>query len=131
MFEVRAAWVMGVALPLLETLRRRTDFSTLAFYVDDYIAGGLLLWAAWSVSRGRPNGRAWLVAAWGVLSGGLYGSFFGQLAHVGPDVSGHSNAFVAAVKGVLYAVSIAGLVLSVRRARQAPEQSFDAREREA
>jgi hypothetical protein len=116
-FEVRAAWVMGVALPLLETLRRRTDFSTIAFYVDDYIAGGLLLWAAWSVSRGRPNGRAWLIAAWGVLSGGLYGSFFGQLEHSGPDVSGHSNAFVGTVKGVLYAVSIAGLVLSVRRAR--------------
>lgn len=128
MFEVRAAWILGVSLPLLETLRRRTDFSNFAFYVDDYIAGGLLLFAAWSVSRGRPNGRAWLVAAWGVLSGGLYGSFFGQLEHVGPDVSGHSNAFVAAVKGVLYAISIAGLVLSVRRARLAPIRFASERE---
>lgn len=120
-FEVRAAWVMGIALPLLETMRRGTDTRTIAFYVDDYIAGGLLLWAAWLVSRGRPNGRGWLVAAWGILCGGLYGSFFGQIESTQPDVSGHSNALVIAVKGVLYAVSIVGLVLSVRNVRSARE----------
>ena len=78
-FEVAAAYVMGVGLPLLETLRRKTNFSTIAGYVDDYIAGGLLLYAAWRVTSGHPRGPVLLVAAWAILCGGLYGSFFGQI----------------------------------------------------
>lgn len=116
--EVAAAYAMGVGLPLLEALRRKTNFSTIAGYVDDFIAGGLLLFAAASVSRGKPNGPVLLVAAWAILCGGLYGSFFGQLeSSAAHDVSGLANATVVVVKGLLYAISIAGLVLSVRSAR--------------
>jgi uncharacterized membrane protein YdcZ (DUF606 family) len=108
---------MGIGLPLLETLRRKTNFSTIAGYVDDFIAGGLLLLAASSVSRGNPRGPVLLVAAWAVLCGGLYGSFFGQIeSSAASDVSGLANTTVVIVKGVLYAISIAGLVLSVRSA---------------
>ena len=116
-FEVAAAYGMGAALPLLETLRRRTNFDTVSGYVDDFIAGGLLLYAAWSVSRGRRNGRIMLVAAWAILCGGLYGSFFWQLeSSATTDVSGLANATVVLIKGILYAVAIAGLVLSIRSA---------------
>jgi uncharacterized membrane protein YdcZ (DUF606 family) len=116
-FEVAAAYAMGIGLPLLETLRRKTNFSTIAGYVDDFIAGGLLLLAASSVSRGNPRGPVLLVAAWAVLCGGLYGSFFGQIeSSAASDVSGLANTTVVIVKGVLYAISIAGLVLSVRSA---------------
>ena len=116
-FEVAAAYAMGAGLPLLETLRRRTNFETISGYVDDFIVGGFLLYAAWSVSRGRPRGPVLLVAAWAILCGGLYGSFFWQLeSSAATDVSGLANSTVVLIKAFLYAVAIAGLVLSIRRA---------------
>ena len=116
-FEHAAAWAMAIGLPLLEAARRRTNFDTIAGYVDDFLAGGLLLFAASAVSRGRPNGPVLLVAAWAVLSGGLYGSFFHQLeSEAERDVSGLATSTVLWVKGVLYAISLVALVLSVRRA---------------
>lgn len=119
-FERRAAWVMGIALPVLETMRRRTNFDTVSGYVDDFIAGGLLLYAAFAVGRGRPAGPVLLVAAWAILCGGLYSSFFWQLeSGAAHDVSGLPSATVVAIKGVLYAIAIAGLVLSIRSAVRA------------
>jgi hypothetical protein len=115
-FEHAAAYAMGIGLPLLEALRRRTSFEPIHSYVDDFIAGALLLWAARAASLRRPNAGLLLAAAWGVLCGGLYGSFFWQLENDATDVSGLSNAAVAAVKGALYAVSLAALWRSVRRA---------------
>jgi hypothetical protein len=111
-FEHAAAYAMGIGLPLLEALRRRTNFDTISGYVDDFIAGGLLLWAARATSLRRPNAGLLLAAAWGVLCGGLYNSFFWQLeSDAARDVSGLSNAAVVTVKGALYA-----LWRSVRRA---------------
>jgi hypothetical protein len=116
-FELVAAYVMGVALPVLEVLRRRTNFETISGYVDDFIAGGLLLYAARAVSRKDRRGPVLLVAAWAVLCGGLYGSFFYQLESGGShDVSGLANVTVVLIKGVLYAVALVGLFLSVRAA---------------
>jgi hypothetical protein len=108
---------MGVLLPVLETLRRRTNFETISGYVDDYIAGALLLYAAHAVTRGRRSGPVLLVMAWAVLSGGLYGSFFWQLeSGAAHDVGGLPNSTVVVIKGVLFAVSVVGVVLSVRSA---------------
>jgi hypothetical protein len=116
-FEVAAAYGMGVLLPLLETLRRRTNFDTIAGYVDDFLAGALLLYAAHAVRRGRRSGPVLLVVAWAVLSGGLYGSFFWQLENpASHDVGGLPNATVVVIKGVLYAISLVGLVLAARAA---------------
>src|SRR5262245_44572368 len=120
-FEVAAAYAMGIGLPLLETLRRRTNFETISGYVDDFIAGALLLYAARAVSRGRRGGPVLLVAAWAVLCGGLYGSFFGQLERAAShDVSGLPNAPVVAIKGLLFAVALVGLVRSLRATIAAP-----------
>ncbi len=108
---------MGVSLPALETLRRRTNFESLPAYVDDFIAGGLLLYAAHAVTRGKRNGPVILVVAWAVLSGGLYGSFFSQLeSSASHDVGGLPNGTVVVIKGVLYAIALVGLVLSTRSA---------------
>jgi hypothetical protein len=116
-FELVAAYAMGVALPVLEVLRRRTNFETISGYVDDLIAGGLLLYAARAVSRRKPSGPVLLVAAWAVLCGGLYGSFFYQLeSDAASDVSGLANATVILIKGVLYALALIGLGFSVRAA---------------
>jgi hypothetical protein len=115
--EVGAAYAMGVVLPLLEALRRKTNFENFHSYVDDFIAGGLLLYAAHAVTRGRRSGPVLLVLAWAVLSGGLYGSFFGQLASTYErDIGGLPNMTVVVIKGVLYAISIAGTVLAARSA---------------
>lgn len=119
-FEHVAAYGMGVALPLLEVLRRRTNFSTISGYLDDFIAGALLLYAARAVSKHRPNGPVLLVAAWAVLSGGLYGSFFGQLeGGAALDVSGQAKQTVVVIKGVLFAITLAALFASIRSAAPA------------
>jgi hypothetical protein len=113
--EVAAAYVLGVALPLLEVCRRGADFSQIAAYADDFLAGGLLLWAAVSTSMRKPIGPVLLVVAWAALCGGFYHSFFGQIATTARrDVSGLSNSTVILIKGGLYAVVILALVLSVR-----------------
>ncbi len=70
-----------------------------------------------AASRGRPAGPVLLVAAWGVVCGGGYYSFFGQLESRAPlDVSGLPNGVVVLVKGLLLGVALASLGLSVRRA---------------
>jgi hypothetical protein len=115
-FEVAAAWAMGIGLPLLEALRRRTNFESPAFYVDDFLAGALLLWAANSARRDHPRAQRRLAAAWGVLAGGLYGSFFGQLEDWRDvDVGGQAGIVVVAIKGALYAITLAALVATLRR----------------
>jgi hypothetical protein len=119
-FEHAAAYGMGVALPLLEVLRRRTNFETISGYVDDFIAGGLLLYAARVVSRQRASGPVLLAVAWAVLCGGLYGSFFHQLeSGAERDVSGLASSTVVIVKGVLYAIALACLWLSLRATARA------------
>lgn len=116
-FEVAAAYAMGIGLPLLEVMRRRTNFSTFFGYVDDFIAGGLLLYAAWSASKGRRSSPILLVMAWAILSGGLYSSFFGQLeSSASHDVGGLPNMTVVVIKGILYAIALAGLAFSFRSA---------------
>ncbi len=115
-FEHAAAYLMGVGLPLLEMARRRTNFSTFFGYVDDFLIGGMLLFAAGVVSRQRRNGPLLLVVAWALLCGGLYASFFGQIeSDAALDVSGAPNWVAVAVKGVLYVIAIAGLATSARR----------------
>lgn len=121
-FEHAAAYGMGVGLPLLEALRRRTNFDTIVHYADDFIAGALLLWAARAVSRGKPNGPVLLAVAWAVLCGGLYGSFFGQLERIDQvDVGGQAGVTVVVIKGVLYAISLTALFFATRTAAAARE----------
>jgi hypothetical protein len=115
--EVKVAYAMGILLPVLEVIRRRTDFSDIPGYIDDFLIGAFLLYAARSVSRPKSNGRVLLVAAWAVLCGGFYSSFFHQLQSSAPhDVSGYSNMLVVFIKGVLYLIAIGCLVLSIRSA---------------
>jgi peptidoglycan/LPS O-acetylase OafA/YrhL len=110
------AYCLGVALPVFEVCRRRTNFSDIPGYIDDLIIGGLLLFAARGAERGRPHGRALLIAAWGILCGGLWGSLFGQIYNTSPhDFSGIPNMVVVGLKLLVYGVATTGLVLSIRR----------------
>ena len=115
-FEIAAAHCLGIALPVLEVCRRRTNFSDIPGYIDDFIIGALLLYAARSASLGRLYGRALLVGAWGILCGGLWGSLFGQIYNTSPhDISGLPNVVVVVLKLLVYGIAIIGLVLSIRR----------------
>ncbi len=116
-FEVSAAYAMGIGLPLFETLRRKTNFDNFHSYVDDFIIGALLVYAAHAVTRGKRNGPVLLAVAWAVLCGGLYGSFFWQLFSTEAlDISGLPNTTVIIVKGVLYAIALTALILASRSA---------------
>ena len=114
--EVLGAWVMGVALPVLEAARRRTNFHPVAAYVDDFIIGALLLIAARSASLGRPRGPALIVAAWGALCGGTYGSLVGQFSSTGADPSGLPNGVILTIKGAIAIAALICLGLSIRSA---------------
>lgn len=106
---------MGVALPVLETIRRGINVENIPAYLDDYLIGVLLLSSAWSVVRGHPRGKIYLVAAWAMLCGGLFGSFIYQFRNTSAiDVSGYSNVFVILVKGGLYLFAIAALIRAIR-----------------
>jgi hypothetical protein len=115
-FEVVAAYCVGVALPVLEICRRRKDFTDIPGYIDDFIVGAVLLFGAWSAARERPYSRALLAGAWGILCGGLWSSFFGQLySKAQNDISGLPNTTVVCIKLVVYGIAIVALVLSIRR----------------
>ncbi|MFO0984505.1 MAG: hypothetical protein U1E76_22725 [Planctomycetota bacterium] len=119
-FELLAAYCVGVLLPVAEVCRRRTDFSNIPAYVDDFLIGGILVFAAWSVAKGRRAGRVLLAVAWAAFCGGMYYSFFGQLAGEGHrDTSGWSSWLVVGVKGALFLVGIFALVRSAQAAVRA------------
>ena len=115
-FEVVAAYILGVALPVLEVCRRRADFSDIPGYIDDFIVGALLVYSARSSVRERRHSRTLLAAAWGILCGGLWSSFFGQLHSTTPnDISGLPNAAIVLFKLLIFCIAIICLALSVCR----------------
>jgi hypothetical protein len=114
--EVLAAYAMGLGLPILEVCRRGAHLAHFANYADDFLAGGLLVWAAVSASRRRRAGAVLLIVAWAMVCCGFYYSIVGQIQNPAPmDVSGLSNLSVVLVKGALAAAALGALVLSCRR----------------
>ena len=80
-FEVRAAFVLGVLVPALETCRRgighwNIDFTTM---FEDYVAGALLLVGAWASYIGRSWATLFVVVAWAYFAGLMGSSFWSQL----------------------------------------------------
>ncbi len=117
-FEVVAAFIMGALLPLLETLRRGISHwlvnSTTMF--EDYVAGLLLLMAAWASVANRRHALSLLVVAWAYVTGMMGGSFWYQLEFTlrGEAVEAN-NAVVLIVKCLLWSTCLISLVLSFRR----------------
>jgi hypothetical protein len=118
-FSRYLAVVLGLVIPVAETVRRwstwRADPPAL---FDDYILGAFLLYGAWRVGRDARTGQRFLVAAFALMCGMAYYSFFGQLQNLRTGVSDPapiSSAWVAVIKGVGLALGILGLGLSLRR----------------
>lgn len=117
-FSRGLAWLAGVVLPLVETIRRwhqLGDLRMLPAWVDDWIIGLLLLGGAWLTRGNRGSGRPALAAAWGFACGMRYMSFFGELQNPGSvDPSGVPSATVVVINGVLVTLAVAALVATLR-----------------
>jgi len=116
-FEVIAAFVIGVLLPVLETGRRGISTWTVNFTTmfEDYLAGALLLVGGWATYRMKSWGAVFLVLAWAYFAGQLTSSFVGQLEQtLRQTASEPGNLMVLIVKFLLWSVCVTSLVLSVR-----------------
>jgi hypothetical protein len=77
-------------------------------------------YGAWLAGRDPRRDQCFLAAAWGFFCGVAYGGFFGQLyrLHSGePDPTPIPSEWVAAIKGVGFALGIAALVATLRADR--------------
>ena len=116
-FEVSAALAIGILLPMLETYRRgiqywRVEFTTM---FEDYLAGALLLVAAWGALRQRVWSRDALVIAWAWVTGMMTTSLVSQIEDTIREGSPEpDNALVIGVKTALFAVSTWALVATLR-----------------
>ncbi len=120
-FEVSAAFVLGMLLPILETCRRGfnhwlVDSTTM---LEDYLAGLLLLFAAVISVRGKRNAPLWLVFAWGSVTGMMSVSFLDQLEWTlrGTELE-PQNGLVLFVKFLLLSTCILSVVLSFKHAEK-------------
>lgn len=118
--SMRMAMIMGVFLPLAETVRRSNQISDLTRFFswfDDYILGAVLLIAAYLVKTKTNNSIAYLIAAWGFVSGALFLSFLGQFDYyrtATADPGIFSTSFVAIVKGLILAYMLSGLYMGIK-----------------
>ena len=118
-FEVSAAFVIGVMLPVLETGRRGISHWTVNFTTmfEDYLAGALLLVGGWATYRSKSWGPVFLVWAWASFSGLMTSSFLGQLEDtLRQNANEPGNGLVLIVKFLLWSVCVVSLVLSFRTA---------------
>jgi len=121
-FEVIAAFVIGLLLPVLETCRRgithwAVDFTTM---FEDYLGGALLLIGGWAAARGRSWGATFLLLAWASVTGLMTSSFASQLEDtIRQTVTEPNNSVVVIVKFLLWVTCVAALILSFRTAVKA------------
>ena len=86
----------------------------LLFIMDDMLAGGFMLAAAWAMRNDTRRNRAAFAASWGVAAGMLYGSFFGKLIDPASSNAGNWDMGVLiALLGVAFAIALAGLWFSI------------------
>ena len=117
-FEAKAALVVGILLPVLETYRRglthwRVEFTTM---FEDYLAGVLLLTGAIAAYRAMAASRAMLLVAWAWTSSMMTISFVDQVEVTlrGVDLE-PMNADILVVKFLLLSVSLVALTRSFHR----------------
>ena len=113
------AFTGGILVPVLETIRRWHQLADLHYFInwfDDYIMGAFLLFAAWKTYRSLETGRPYLCAAWGMATGMMFLSFFGQLQYLDQDDPAPvSSMTVAMIKGALLLGCVWSLVLALKR----------------
>lgn len=122
-FEVAAAFVVGILLPIMETARRGISHWAVEFTTmfEDYVAGALLLIGAWAAYRERRWGAVFLVLAWAYFTGLMSSSFWWQLEDTFRQTASEPNhMLVLVVKFLLWSTCVVSLVLALRRATHTP-----------
>jgi len=83
-------------------------------WMDDMLAGSLMLVAAYRVGRPTVSNRALFSASWGIAVGMLYGSFFGKLFEPAQARPGNFNLVALTIGlGAAFALAVGGLIVSV------------------
>src|ERR1700712_2720105 len=108
------AIVLALALMIGELWRSWGVGRPIAFVLDDLLAGGFMLGTAIAVKRESIRSRTAFSAAWGIMAGGLYGSFFNKVFAPQEAQAGNWNMGVLTVLlGIAFCVSLAGLAFSI------------------
>jgi hypothetical protein len=122
LFSRRLAYVLGIALPVIETLRRWPqlgDPRIWPIWLDDFAIAAFLLLGANMTSRGRRENAGYLAAGWAFACGMAYPSFFNQLLHLDePDPSSLPASWVVMIKGAGFALAIVALIGALRPPRE-------------
>jgi len=114
-FSRHAAWIGGILLPLLESIRRWGTGNYL-LWLDDYLIGAALLLAAWRAHREGVRARPWLAAAWGLACGIGYSSFVSHWLRMDePDVSRLDHRFLTGAIGAALLFALLALYGSLKR----------------
>ena len=125
-FSRRLAIVFGIALPILETIRRFPQLGDPAnwpMWLDDLLLGALLLIGSRLTSGPRYHNARYLAAAWGAACGLGYGSFFSQLQHLHlPDPAPLSPEWVAIIKGVGLALAVVALIGALKQPHDSDDE---------
>jgi hypothetical protein len=118
-YGAKAAVIMGILLPALETYRRgigtwRLNFTTM---FEDYWAGVVLLACALAVARRRPTAPLLLLAVWGAVTGMIFIATVGQVeATLRATNLEARNTQILIAKLLLLAFSVSALVSTFRDA---------------
>ena len=116
-YEVRGAIAIGLLLPVLETYRRGVAHWGVEFtsMLEDYLAGALLLVAAWAALSHRVWARDVLLVAWAWITGMMTISLVDHIeVTLRQGAQEPDNAIVIAVKVMLFAASAWGLISTLR-----------------
>ena len=113
-FSRRLAIAIGIALPLSETLRLWGGGS-IAWGLDHYLMGVLLLYGARRSRRYDILGSRYLVASWAFTCGVGYMNLFRHLERIhSSGLALISHAWIAGVTGFGWLFCILGLAASLK-----------------
>ena len=113
------AVILALSLMIGECWRSWGVGRPVMFVLDDQLMGGFLIAGAWAVRRETVRTRAAFSAAWGVVAGMLYGSFFGKVFEPTKAQAGNWDLGVLTMLlGVAFVTSLVGLWFSMTLARQ-------------
>jgi hypothetical protein len=108
------AVVHALSLMIGEAYRTWGANRPAAFWLDDMLAGALLIAGAVAVGKPTPARRALFTGGWGVCVGMLYGSFFGKVFAPQRENAGNFDLGVlTALIGLALATAVFGFVASL------------------
>jgi hypothetical protein len=108
------AIIGALALMVGEAYRSWGVGRPIAFWMDDMLAGGLLIASTILVGVPTVARRAFFTGAWGISVGMLYSSFFGKVfAPQDADPGNFDLGLLTGLLGLAFAIAVAGMVMSI------------------